>query len=187
MARNRSTDRPAFLVRILALLVDYVLILGWMAVLGVLSLLLYLATGQLYNWLELGAAGAQLLGFAVLVLPVALYLYFSESSAHQATAGKRTMKLQVADHRTGGRPGRRQILVRTVIKLLPWEIAHFSAWHIIAFVSAGGGHWPPWLLAVAVFADVLPFIYILVVAVHFQGRGPHDLVAGTRVVTRASS
>ncbi|WP_347039496.1 RDD family protein [Glutamicibacter halophytocola] len=179
---TRQPDRPPFRTRIAALLVDYALILGWMALLGGASLILARATGSFYNWLELGAIGAQLLGFAVLVLPVGIYLFSTEASQRQATVGKRLRRLKVIDAGTGGRPARGQVLVRTIIKLLPWELAHFSIWHSAALAADGAQQWPGWLLAVTVAANLLPVAYILMAGLRRHGRGPHDLAAGTRVV-----
>lgn len=182
MALSAQTHRPTFGVRLLALLIDYALILGWMALLAVATLIQYAITGDFFNWLVLGTAGAQLLGSLLLVLPVGVYLYLGEASTHQATVGKRALRLRVVTAAHGGRPSRTRILVRTVIKLLPWEIAHFAVWNIVAVTTTQDAPFPPWLTVTVAFADVLPFIYIAVVAFQKDRRGPHDLVAGTRVV-----
>ena len=172
--------RPGFFRRIAALLIDYALILGWMAVVALISAGIALASGGYANWLAWGTGVAQLLGFVVLVLPVGIYLFVTESSARQATVGKRALKLMVvaAD---GSRPPAWRILVRTIIKLLPWEIAHFFVWHTVAAVS-GDGVFPSWLIVGLVVADILPVAYVLTVLLEPRRRGPHDLVAGTRVV-----
>ncbi|MFV0407659.1 MAG: RDD family protein [Propioniciclava sp.] len=125
-----TSQRPTFGVRIAALLIDYAIILGWMAVLAGATLLSFAVTGEFFNWLLLGTAGAQILGFLLLVLPVGLYLYFSESSAHQATVGKRRFRLRVFAASDHARTSRSRVLVRTIVKLLPWEIAHFAVWNI---------------------------------------------------------
>lgn len=93
---QRAT-KPSFVSRALASLVDYLVILGWMLVFAVITTLLWLVTGEIYNWLQLGPAGAQLLGFLVLVLPVGIYLYLSEASVAAATLGKRRMHLRVVN------------------------------------------------------------------------------------------
>ncbi len=77
--------------------------------------------------MQFGTTNAQLLGFVLLVLPVGLYLYASEASARQATIGKRVMGLRVVSADDLGRPSRSRIIIRTVVKLLPWEVAHFAA------------------------------------------------------------
>lgn len=173
---------PRFSRRLKALFLDYSVILGWMAVLALATLLLWLLTGRIHNWLELGVTGAQALGFMLLVAPVGFYLYASESSSLQATWGKAKFGLKVVDAATGGRPSRAQLLLRTIIKLIPWEIAHFAIWHIIARTSAGRPAFNRWLMAVTLFADALPFAYTATAAFQRERRGPHDLLAGTRVV-----
>lgn len=173
---------PKFGSRVLALLVDYAVILGWMTVLAATTLALFAITGEFFNWLTLGTAGAQLLGFLLLVLPVGLYLFFSEASDRQATLGKRALRLRVVDARSGGRPSRARILARTVIKLLPWEIAHFAVWNIVAITAEGHSDFPIWLLVVLAVADLLPLVYLAFVVFQRDRRGPHDLIAGTRVI-----
>ena len=50
-----------------------------MAALFAASMLVLAVSGTLPNWLEWGTAVAQLLGFTVLVLPVGIYLWATES------------------------------------------------------------------------------------------------------------
>lgn len=50
--------RPKFGFRLLALLLDYAVILGWMLVLAIATFVLASITGELYNWLALGTVGA---------------------------------------------------------------------------------------------------------------------------------
>ncbi len=172
--------RPRFLRRIAALLIDYALILGWMAIIAAVSAGIAVVTGGYADWLAWGTAVAQLLGFAVLVLPVGIYLFVTESSARQGTVGKRVMRMRVVAG-DGSRAPVWRILVRTIVKLLPWEIAHFFVWHTVA-AATGEGVFQPWLIAGLVVADLLPVAYVLTVLLEPQRRGPHDLVAGTRVV-----
>jgi uncharacterized RDD family membrane protein YckC len=175
--------RPGFFRRIGALLIDYALILGWIAVVAGVSALVAAVSGGYANWLDLGTAVAELLGFVVLVLPVGVYLFLCERSARQATIGKRALRMKVVAV-DGSRPSAVRILVRTIVKLLPWEVAHFFVWQTVDAVSRGDGAFPAWLLAGLVVADLLPVIYVLVVAFQRDRRGPHDLAAGTRVVMR---
>ena len=83
----------------------------------------------------------------------------------------------------GSRASWGRILVRTVVKLLPWEIAHFFVWQTVDVVSQGAVAFPAWLVAGLVVANFLPVAYVLTVAVQRDRRGPHDLIAGPRVVT----
>ncbi|WP_094770199.1 RDD family protein [Microbacterium gorillae] len=182
MTSSAPVLRPKFGVRLRALLVDYALILGWMAALAMVMLILSSITGEFFNWLALGAPGAQFLGFLVLVLPVGVYLYLGEASTRQATVGKRALGLRVVNAKDEGRPSRGRIAIRTVVKLLPWEIAHFAVWNIVANAANGEYGFPLWLMVTVVAADLIPLVYIAFVAFQKDRRGPHDLIAGTRVV-----
>jgi len=171
---------PGFGRRLLALLVDYALIVAYLGVLVLVALLVVRVTGTFMDWLALGTVVAELLGFVLLVLPVGIYLYAGESSARQATVGKRVLGLRVVLEANGGRPGRARILVRTVVKLIPWEFAHFFVWQAAA--SAGLAVFPVWITIGIAAANLLPIAYLVCVFVQRDRRGPHDLVAGTRVI-----
>lgn len=174
--------RPSFGRRILSLLIDYALILAWMALLTLSTVIAWAISGQSTDWLELGVGGAQLLGFLLLVVPVGIYLFACEASSRHATVGKRVMRLRVVDETTTGAPAPWQVLVRTVVKLLPWEVAHFFVWQTIATVSADSLVFPAWVMVGLILADVIPLVYVGFVLFHRERRGPHDLAAGTRVI-----
>ena len=175
--------RPSFFRRIAALLIDYALIVAWMVLIALVSLIVAVASGGYTNWLSWGVGIAELAGFVILVLPVGIYLFVCEASRRQATLGKRALRMRVVALDGTPAPAWR-ILVRTIVKLLPWEVAHFFVWHTVD-LGLGGGDvvFPVWLTIGLVVADVLPLIYVLVVLLQRDRRGPHDLIAGTRVVT----
>jgi uncharacterized RDD family membrane protein YckC len=152
-----------------------------MALLGASVGVFYLSTGQLPDWMGSGVARAEIVGFCVLVLPVGLYLYCSESSPRHATVGKRALELVVVSDDERGDVTRFRIAVRTVVKLFPWELAHFFVWHTVAMASRAQPAFPEWLQAGLVSSLAIPVGYVLVIALRRDGRGPHDLVAGTRV------
>lgn len=84
---------------------------------GVLS---YFFLGGFPDYLGIfGVLGTQAIFFTILTLPVGLYLYLTESSTHQSTLGKRRVGIKVVKV-SGSKPSRKNILLRTVVKLLPW-------------------------------------------------------------------
>ena len=174
--------RPDFGVRLLSLSIDYGLILAYLAVLVLVALGGYALTRSLHDWLSLGTAGAELLGFVFLVLPVGIYLYLGEASERQATVGKRLLSLRVVDAATGGRLAKPRVLVRTIVKLLPWEVAHFFVWQAVALTATGATDFPAWLSVGMVVANVLPVLYVVMVLVQRDHRGPHDLMARSKVI-----
>lgn len=172
-----TEGRPANRRRLLALLVDYGVILGWMALLASGAFLYGRVRGGLPDWSRSGAAPAELFGFLLLVLPVGIYLCVGESSSRGATLGKRLLALRVTDAR-GRSPGVLRVLVRTVVKLGPWEFAHFFLWRVVAGGADGPSLWVDLGLSAAC---LLPVLYCAMVLLRADGRGPHDLLAGTRV------
>src|SRR5665648_1090622 len=133
--------------RLAALLLDYLVIFAWMTVLAVASLTVFLTMGDSPDVLgAVGPFGAQAVFFTLLTLPVGLYLYLSESGPAQATWGKRRMGLVVRSL-DGARPGRGQIAIRTVVKLLPWEISHTLIWQMQAVFHRSGyeAEIPTWI------------------------------------------
>lgn len=179
--------RPSFRRRLAALGVDYAVFVGWAGVLGLGALVVVTVRGGLPNWLEDGVGFAELYGILLIVLPVGVYLYLCEASARQATLGKRALRLRVVGAASGARPGRWRVLVRTVVKLVPWETGHFFVWHLFDVARTAGtdAPLPAWIAAGLVAAGALFVGYVLVVAFQRDRRGPHDLVAGTRVVQDA--
>ena len=169
--------------RIAALLLDYLLILGWIAVLLGTTVAIDVALfGKIPDLLgDGGLAVSELIGFATLTLPVGLYLFLTESGPRHATLGKRVMRLQVV-RMDGTPPSRGQILVRTVVKLLPWEFAHFfvfqASWY---WLHLGTTDTPNWIIAGLTLANVIPIVYVALVLLTTSRRGPHDFAAGTRV------
>jgi uncharacterized RDD family membrane protein YckC len=75
------------------------------------------------------ALSGQAAGFLTLTLPVSLYFILSESSPRQATWGKRKRGLKVVDPQ-GERLTVSRSIARTVLKFVPWELAHTCIWQI---------------------------------------------------------
>ena len=110
-------------------------------------------------------------------LPTWLYFALSESSPHGATLGKRVFKLRVTDLHGEG-IGRGRAFLRTLIKLIPWELTHLSI-----------------LLPTPLYADPSPTprlglilvylflgLYLLAVIFTPRKRSLHDLAVGTLVL-----
>jgi uncharacterized RDD family membrane protein YckC len=117
-----------FWKRIGAFALDYIIILGYLLVVVFLSLLANSLFGA-NQWMFADRIRAQFVAFLIVTLPVTLYFAISESSARQATWGKRRLKLKVAN-RDGNRISFWRSLGRTLLKFVPWEISHTLIWQI---------------------------------------------------------
>ena len=111
-----------------AFALDYIVILGYLIGIALLSLLANALFGA-SQWLFADRVRAQLVAFLIVTLPVTLYFAISESSASQATWGKRRLKLKVVD-RNGNQIGIWRSLARTLLKFIPWELSHTLIWQL---------------------------------------------------------
>ena len=192
---RRLTDlEPAgFVRRASAFLID-------LAVAGVLLvLLLQLVLDPLRQ--ALGPAWAPVggfyIGYALLTVSLPVWLYFTayESGSNHATPGKRWLGIEVTTTRPEPLSVGRALL-RTVVKLLPLEIAHLSIMvPANPFIDPPSGELTipaldglgPSVLGGLLFALVLLGAQLFTVLLHPDGRGPHDLLAGTFVVRAAGA
>jgi len=156
--------------RLAALGRDYLVILGWLALLAAVFVPLYLSGVRPFDGLS--TAGGDLLIALLTVLPAGAYLTIGEAGRHRATWGKRRSGLTVAT--TGGqRPGLPRIVARNVVKLLPWQLAHLAGSRLAAGDDGT-------VLLVATYA--LAGLSIALLLVRRDRAALHDLVTGTRVV-----
>ena len=130
------------------------------------------------EWFRSGT-NTQLYTIITISLPVCLYFALTECSKWRATVGKRIMKLQVIQSVTESRISLRRSVLRTIIKLLPWELAHVGnnlptpIWYVEE---------PQFRIAV-VFSGVLLATYVVVLLVNPSKKCIHDLVTATKVVS----
>ena len=170
--------------RLAALGLDYLVILAWMIVLGLVTAIIFLTRGELPDTLGMfGPLGSELLYFLLLTFVVGIYLYRTESGPHRSTWGKRRMGLEVLAIGSSV-PKRTKILLRTIVKLLPWETAHFFIWQLMGVIYREGNDATPpaWVFVGMNAATAAAIAYIVMVLV--TGRGPHDRAAGTIVRAR---
>lgn len=162
--------------RILSIIVDIGVILLY-------AMLLYLAFSIVNLFVETPVKIhnpfiAQLTGFISLTLPVFLYYYFTDKNSKRGSYGKRWNNLSLVVIKPAGKNA---ILLRTIIKLLPWEIAHTGV-HWLMFYLRKGDSEPPFWVWIAL---ILPQIIILVYAIsiiYFKGSSSvYDKIAGTEI------
>lgn len=163
--------------RLLAWLVDWLGVLAWVAIVAAVGIPLYLGgiIGTMPPlWLNLVAT-------VTLVVPVTVVLAGLESSAKEASFGKRARRLNVVSARTGSRMSFRQAIARNALKIaLPWTIGHAAVYGIVA--SSGTGAVPISIWVVTAIAYVLPVAYVVSLFLG-TGRTPYDRLCGSVVVT----
>jgi len=123
-----------------------------------------------------------LLAFLTTVLPVVAYFAWNEGSAAGATWGKRRVGLKVVG--LDGQPlGRSQALVRSVVKFIPWQMAHTALFSIPGFPTATGDppDWTVWLLG---GMWVVVVVYLVGLTQLGGGRTIYDRLSASKVVAQ---
>ncbi|MDH4139943.1 MAG: RDD family protein [Coriobacteriia bacterium] len=174
---DRTQAAAGLWPRSLAFALDLVPIAVYLAALAAVGLTVSVLLPSLSETLFGGPLVAEVFGFVTLTLPVIVYFALSESSTWQASWGKKRMNLVVADM-SGNRIGLARSMLRSTLKFVPWELAHFFVWRI-SFSSDPSssvyawGFGAVWLL---VGANVVAMV------VTTRKRTVYDVAAGTVVV-----
>lgn len=178
---TQTSKIPNFFRRIAAFALDYLLITGYLTILAIVSSIL--AFGPLKDQVQGFVSDPERmdgLAFVTAILPVILYFTVLESSKSRATWGKRRMGLRVV-HVSGRRLSRGRALVRSVVKFLPWQLAHTCLFHIPGWPMEAREP-PVWVITGLVLAWAAVGLYIVTLAAGPTRRTPYDWAAGSQVV-----
>ena len=174
-------EAPKIFTRIAAFALDYLLIAGYLVILTIAGS--FLALGPLGDgWQSLLSSPIRmdLVAFVTTVLPVITYFTLLESSESGATWGKRRMRLRVVNLR-GERLSRSRAIMRSAVKLMPWQLAHTCLFHIPGWPVAPQDP-PTWVMIGLTSVWVAVGAYFVALAIGPTRRTPYDWAAGSRVV-----
>lgn len=164
-------------IRFMAFLLDYLLILVYAMLLFCMAFIIR----QLFR-VELSPVSpvtGELIGLFTLTLPIFFYFYLSERSVHRGTFGKRRLGIAIGNQ-FANKSG--QILLRNVLKFLPWEVAHMGV-HWIVYYTSVGSSIPVWVWLTLVLPQLTVLMYIASI-LWFGDSSWYDKLAGTRIVLR---
>lgn len=166
--------------RTISYLIDCLLV--FVILVTVLQLMLFVPIRHLVigsdNWFKSGW-NTEAYTLLTISLPIWLYFILSEVSPWQATIGKHLFQLQTLDITTKKPISLKQAVVRTIIKLLPWEIAHFTN-----NIPTPMWYDPnPTFRFGFVIVPLLVILYIVLASVTQNRQSLHDLIARTVVVS----
>lgn len=160
--------------RILAFCLNY--IVGFLY-----AMLLFFVTTRIIqphtsNW---GPFQGQMVGFFSLTLPVVLYFSILEFNK-QGSVGKMMMKLKVL--RGDGEPQEfKALLMRNILKFLPWEVAHFGV-HWAFYYVGQGMDLPIWNWSILILAQACTLFYLLEIFFRKDKRSLYDRLTNCKVV-----
>lgn len=165
-----------FWQRVAAFALDYIIILGYLLGITLLSLLRN-SLFDINQWLFAERVRAQLVAFLMVTLPVTLYFAVSEASPRRATWGKQRLKLMVVDGE-GNQITFWRAFGRTLLKFIPWEISHTLIWQIYF----SGGPAPAWINYGFALVYLLIGLNMISLVVTKTNQSLYDLMTGTYVV-----
>jgi uncharacterized RDD family membrane protein YckC len=152
---------------------DYLVVVAWLLVVFVMVGVPTLLQLIDLRWLWSSPALADVASALLTVVPYLLYLVGTEGGSTHATLGKRRAGLRVVAP-DGTPPTLRQVVLRNVVKVAPWQLGHMAAFRFAT------GNSPS---AAAIALDALALVLLVAVAGPplARRRGLHDVVAGTTV------
>lgn len=171
------------LKRVFAYLIDCFLILVYAVILFNISLLIN-KVWPYFHHLDNSYLIRHSVSFSTLTLPVILYFMFMEFSKKRASLGKFALKLEVRPV-DAEKTSLKNVFLRNVIKLLPWEIAHLTYQLNPEFFRTGEISSAGVFIGFG-FSYSLLFIFMLMVFLRNDGRTLHDLLTNTHVVNKNS-
>lgn len=159
--------------RILAYLIDYVIMMLYVLLLfGIIMMVYKLSNTPLVS---LHPLKGNVVGFLTLTLPVFLYFYFSERSKYKGTIGKRSLKISVSSDNN------KEVFFRNVLKFIPWEVAHFGI-HWAVYYSDKGLDIPVWNWIVLILPQIMVLFYFISILLSKGYSSIYDKLAGTQIM-----
>lgn len=176
-----NIEYAGFGKRLKAFTFDYLIILAYIVLMAGMNFGIILKGRALEDISPLFASpiAKDALAFFTLILPVILYFTLQEGSPRRGTRGKRKAGICVVNA-NGGTLNKLQAFVRSLVKFLPWQIAHTSIYQIKEVVP--GGPSEPFDIARFVLVYVLVGIYIASALISKKHRTPYDWAAGSYVI-----
>ena len=100
-----------------------------------------------------------------------------EKSSWRATLGKRFMNISIY---TSPKRNSQAVLLRNILKFLPWEIAHCGV-HWIVYYSTIGIRPPIWVWMVLILPQVIALAYVISVFLYKGESSIYDKIANTSI------
>ena len=125
------------------------------------------------------ALQSELLGLILLVAPVYLYFFIFEASYLKATPGKLLFHIKVIKI-DGTNFNYKNSFIRSFVKFIPWEFAHFAIWQLVFPIS----NFSFIAEALLIIANILGILYLAFPFFNREARAIHDYVARTILIIK---
>lgn len=160
------------LKRIFAYCIDYFVIIIYALILFAITFTIHKILDKPIEFQD--PVTGNIISFFTLTLPAFLYFFFYESSSKKGTLGKQWLKIKVENN------SKRNIFIRVLFKIIPWEIAHFAI-HWSVFYSNKGMEVPIWNIVVTIVPNVIILIYFITIVLSKGKSSIYDRIAKTSI------
>jgi uncharacterized RDD family membrane protein YckC len=161
--------------RILACIIDYGIIAAYATLLFLVANLFF----SIFDWRPgNNPIIGQLIGFFMLTFPVVTYSYLTEKSNWRGTVGKKLQKLIVL---TDQNKSAKNILIRNVLKFLPWELAHTGV-HWTMYYNSNGIETPLWTWVILILPQVFVLGYFVSILISKGESSIYDKISNTKIL-----
>jgi uncharacterized RDD family membrane protein YckC len=173
--QQASKMTKTLLNRIIASIIDYGIIAAYATVLFLVSSTIF----SIFDWKFSGSPYlGQLIGFITLTFPVITYSYLTEKSNWKGTVGKKLRKLCVL---TDLNKSTNNILLRNILKYLPWEIAHTGV-HWTNYFTSNGIEIPLWTWLILILPQVVAIVYLVSIVLSKGQSSVYDNISKTKIM-----
>lgn len=124
---------------------------------------------------------AQMVGFLSITFPVSLYFFIFEYKK-KGTFGKRWMSIKIKSS-LNRQISLYQIFIRTIVKIFPWELAHFVIWRFQLPTTLPNNLL--YFFLVIVYLIMIVNLYLVLRTEKKQAL--HDLLAHTQVIVESKT
>lgn len=166
--------------RFLACIIDY-------GIIAVYATILFIGTNlvcTIFDWkYSVNPYMGQLIGFIALTLPVITYSVLTEKSNWKGTVGKKMRKIVVL---TDQNKPINNILLRNILKYLPWELAHTGV-HWTVYFSSNDTESPIWVWIILILPQIIVFAYFISIMVSKGQSSIYDSLSKTKIVQLATT
>lgn len=160
--------------RVLAAFIDYGIMITYATNLFLLSKVI----SSTNNWdFNNNPFVGQLIGFFFLTLPVVTYCYLTEKGSWKATIGKKLRNLKVV---TEGANPSHNILLRNILKFVPWEISHTGV-HWIIYYTSTDMETPFWIWIILITPQIVVVLYLISIFTTKGQSSIYDHISKTKI------
>ena len=163
-----------FLLRLKAFLIDYLVIVLYLACIVMIAIVFPFVQNLFIQSYIL----AQFIGFIIVTLPVSIYFIFYDSILGKQSLGKKRVKIKVVN-KEGLPLSIMQAICRTILKFLPWELAHFLIYRL---VDAGSDPMPFYIYFFGALVYGLIIVYVLMSIFTKRKQSLYDFLSKTYVI-----